>query len=209
MIYALLALLLLAAIALLLVPVMKDSALPRAQRQRFAAAVSIFFLLGGPGLYALLGAPKLVPVIAEHNAHMQKLHKDMQAQLDAAEANPRNLDAWVELGRIYMEAGQYKNAAHAFRQAVILSQGHPMVILAYATAMIYDDDGKISDDAKKALDMVLLQQPDNAEARYFLVLRMLQDGQTKQAMKAMKELYRSLPENSPLKGTIDKQIGRK
>ena len=56
--------------------------------------------------------------------------------------------------------------------------------------------------------MVLLQQPENAEARYYLTVRKLQDGKTEEAMKDMKTLYHSLPADSALKDMINRQIGR-
>jgi cytochrome c-type biogenesis protein CcmH/NrfG len=84
-----------------------------------------------------------------------------------------------------------------------------VLILAYTKAQVMQADGKVTDEAKKGLEIVLMIQPENPDARYFMALRKLQDGQTSEAMGDMKALYKSLPADSPLKATIDRQIGRK
>jgi cytochrome c-type biogenesis protein CcmH/NrfG len=56
--------------------------------------------------------------------------------------------------------------------------------------------------------MVLLQKPQHQEARYWLIVRRVQDGEGETAMKDMQSLYRSLPDDSPLKAMINRKIGR-
>jgi len=207
--YIIFTLLLLAALAVLLAPVLAADGLPVLHQKRFMYTVSGIFCVGLFGVYALLGSPSVIPLMAEHDAKIAELQKVVVQQSDAVKSNPQDLAAWVGLGQSYMQSGQYKSASHAFKQAVLLSKGNPLIILAYASAMISEAGGTIPDEAKKSLEMVLLQQPENPEARYLLALRMLQDGKTADAMQNMKELYRSLPDDSPLKTMIDKQIGRK
>lgn len=182
---------------------------PVRQHRRFCVLLSILFLAGGFGLYALLGSPGIVPLLKAHNQRLQKLQTIISEQSVAVKDNPKQLDGWVKLGAAFMEAGQYAAAANAFKQSVLLSKGNPALILAYAKAMIAADNGNISDHSKKSLEMVLLQEPGNADARYWLIVRTLQDGDNESAMKAMKTLYHELPADSPLKAMIDRQIGRR
>ena len=128
---------------------------------------------------------------------------------EQVKANPKNLEAWVGLGQDFIESGQWEAATNAFKQAVLLSNGDPLLIMAYAKSMILAENGQVSDQTKKSLEMVVLQQPQHEEARYWLIVKKLQDGKTEEAMKNMKELYSSLPDGSPVKEMIDRQIGKK
>jgi len=206
--YAVFCALLLASLAVVLAPVFKNNKLQELQRKRFILGVSAFFILAAFSLYAWLGAPGIVPLLAARQEKLAELKKNIVSRSDAVKANPKNLGAWVELGQDFMETGQYPAAANAFKQSVVLSRGNPLLIMAYAQSLILTADGKVTDDAKKSLDMVVMQQPENPEARYYLAVRQLQDGHTQEAMKEMKALYHSLPADSPLKAMIDQKIGK-
>lgn len=198
--YFLLAVILLVTLAILLWPVR--------QQKHFCRAVIAIFFIGGFGLYYALGAPEMIPLLAQREEKIAALKTEIIKNSEAVKADPKNLAAWVALGQSFIETNQYDAAANAFKQSVLLSGGDPVLIFSYAKALILTADGKVTDAAKKSLEMVLLQQPDNPEARYWLIVRQLQDGHTQDAMKVMKKLYRSLPDDAPLRKMIDKQIGR-
>ena len=179
----------------------------RAQKQ-LCAIISVVFIVSAFGIYALVGTPQIVPLMAAHDEKMATLKTSILAHSEAVKINPKDISAWLLLGGDFMEAGQYGKAANAFKQAVLLSNGDPIAILAYAEAMIFEAEGKVSDSAKKSLDMVLLQDAKNSQARYYSAVYELQQGNTEKAMKMMKALYHSLPDDSPLKVAIDRQIGR-
>lgn len=200
MLYILLFVLLTAALAALLWPLR--------QQWQFCVIVTLFFFIGTFGIYAVVGAPHLVPILTKYEMHMQEVQVSIIENSAAVKANPKNLRAWIKLGGSLMETGKYQDAVNAFKHTVILSKGNPQLILAYAKAMIMADDGKVGNAAKKSLEMALLQEPDNAEAKYFLIVRTLQDGKTEKAMREMKTLYHSLPNDSPVKEMIDRQIGQ-
>jgi cytochrome c-type biogenesis protein CcmH len=201
MLYALFILLIAATLAILL--------WPAREHKTFCACVGITFFIGAFALYGFTGSPWVLPLLAARDARTESLKASMQNNSAIVKADPKNLAAWVELGKDFMDTGQWEAAVNALKQAVVLSNGNPQLILAYAKAMILVADGKVSDDAKKSLKMVLLQDPKNEEARYYLAVRQLQDGNTKDAMKEMKALYASLPANSPLKAMMDRQIGKR
>lgn len=200
MIYFILAFLLIVVLAILLWPV---------RRQRmFCAVVATCCAVGAFGIYYVVGAPEIIPMLAARDVRMAELTQSITENSQAVKTNPKKLDAWVALGADFMETGQYGAAANAFKQAVLLTNGNPVLILAYAKAMIAEADGKVSDAAKKSLQMVILQDPKNPDARYFLTVRKLQDGNNEEAMRDMKALYRELPDDSALKAQIDRQIGK-
>ncbi|MDX1974951.1 MAG: hypothetical protein SFT92_04680 [Rickettsiales bacterium] len=182
---------------------------PIRQHKTLCAAIIASITLGSVSLYAVLGSPDIVPLLAQQDAKLSAIKEAILKDEVQIKENPNNLEAWIRLGQSFAEAQQWNAAQRAFKQAVVLSGGNPLLILAYAKSIIYGHQGQVTDDAKKALEMVLLQDKTNPEARYFLAVRALQDGHTQEAMQSMKSLYRSLPANSPLKAMIDEQIGRK
>jgi len=208
MLYSVFCMLLLASLAVVLTPLCTVGEMPEILRRKMALAVGTGFFIAAFGLYFLWGSPKIVPLLAQRQERLVELKETIVRRSGEVKANPKNLGAWVDLGQSFMETGQFPAAANAFKQSVLLSGGNPLLIMAYAQSLIFAADGKVTDDAKKSLDMVLLQQPQNPEARYYLAVRELQDGHTQDAMKDMKELYHSLPDGSPLKGMIDREIGK-
>ena len=207
--YGLFCVMLALTLGILLVPAFRTKDVAIRQRQMFLAFIitvsfALFFFI-----YFLIGAPGIVPMLADRDVKMEALKTSIAKHSEEVKTNPKDMAAWVALGQDFMETGQYKGASNAFKQAVLLSRGNPLIILAYASSLISGANGQVTDEAKKSLEMVLLQQPDNPEARYLLAVRLLQDGKNEEAMKAMKDLYQSLPENSPMRTMIDKQIGRK
>ena len=159
-------------------------------------------------LYITLGRPDMVPLMEQRNQRLAELRAQIQEDSALVKADAKNVAAWIRLGAAFMETGQFGAAANSFKQAVLLTNGAPEVIMAYAKAMIAGDDGKVSDDSRKSLEMVLLQKPQHQEARYWLIVRRVQDGEGESAMKDLQSLYRSLPDDSPLKAMINRQIGR-
>jgi cytochrome c-type biogenesis protein CcmH len=133
---------------------------------------------------------------------------DIPALEAETQASPESVRAWSALGLAHLIAEQYQQSAEAYKHAVLLSQGDPHAILQYARALIFAAQGTVTAEASRALDMVLLQDPEQPEARYFKAIADLQSGRTQEAMAAMKSLYRDLPDDSPLKKMINRQIGR-
>lgn len=166
------------------------------------------FLGGSLGVYALIGKPDIVDALHERQIRLAELTKRINHDSDAVKADPRNIEAWIRLGGSFMETTQYSAAANAFKQAVLLTGGAPELIMAYAKALIASQNGDVDEQSKKSLEMVLLQKPDHQEARYWLIVRRVQQGEGETAMADMQALYRSLADDSPLKAMINRQIGR-
>lgn len=191
----------LGALALLCAAVFAFS-LNATRTKRLAAAVYLIAVSGG--LYWWLGSPLIVDAMSAYRTVRAPLEQRI-AELETA---PKNAQNWADLGQAYMEAGGYAASAAAYKQSVVLSGGDAGAILQYAKAMIFAADGTVTAEAAKAIDMVLMQDKTNQEARYFNALWLLQEGKAADAMRTMKALYKELPEHSVLKLLIDKQIGR-
>lgn len=181
---------------------------PLRHQPALAASLALVLLLGIGGLYAVLGSPRLEPVLAQHNAKMDASRKQVNTHVARVKADRNNLESWIRLGQAYASLQDWPKASAAFKQAVLLSSGQPDLIMAYARSLIMEQDGKVNDHAHESLKMVLMQKPEHEEARYYMAVRLLQDGRAAEAMAEMKSLYGSLSDDSPVKAMIDAQIGR-
>lgn len=200
---------LLATLVLILTPVMRAKELTAKQRYQITGTVFVFFFVAAYGLYYTAGAPAVITLSAERELQLARVRQEISKHSEIVKVEPNNAGSWAALGGNYMMTGQYKGAVNAWKRAVVLTNGNPMMILGLATAQIAEATGNVTDEAKKGLEMVLLQDPKNPDAAYWLAVRKLQDGRTEDAMKEMRTLYYSLPDDSPLKAYIDEQIGNK
>ncbi len=194
---------------ILIVPIYLAKDIERNHKVLFSIIIAIFFFTAEFLLYKHFGTPEIIPLMAEREEQLIILKEKITTNSLAVKKNPKNIKAWVELADNFMESNQYSAAANSYKQAVLLSEGNPELILSYAYALIIDAGGKITEEAKKSLDIVLMLQPTNEKVRYFLAIYKMQFGNTKEAMEDIKKLYKSLPDDSQLKDAIDKQIGRK
>lgn len=207
--YLAFACLLLGTLVFLFAPLLYQSNAPKKQLVYFIAIVSAVFLIGSFGLYEIFGAPAIISLLDARRQEMARLKADIVSNSGRVKANPNDLAAWVKLGEDFMETGQFDAASNAFREAVVLSNGNPDLIVAYARAQIEAADGKVTPEAKKSLEMVMLQQPRNDMARYYLIVWQLQSGDQALAMEEMKKFYASLPKDSPVRKMIDQEIGKR
>lgn len=196
-------------LSILLIPVFKDKTIAAKTRTIFCLSVAVFFTIGSFVLYRQFGTPEILPLLKEREEKLSALKEKIIENSEAVKKDPKDLKAWLALGDNFMESDQFSAAANAYKQGILLTQGNPATIMAYARALILAEGGTVTEEAKKSLDMLLMLEPKNEEARYFEAVYKMQSGDTKNAMQEMKELYKSLPADSPLKDMIDRQIGRK
>lgn len=196
-------------ISVLLLPIYMATDISKNSRRTFFLIIILFFGGGSLLLYHQFGAPEILPLLAEREKKLLELKEKIIVNSAEVKKDPKNLKAWLELGDSFMESSQFSAAANAYKQAILLSQGKPEIIMGYVHALIIGADGTVTDEAKKSLDMMLILQPKNEQVRYFLAMHKMQSGDTKNAMAEMKALYKSLADDSPIRDVIDRQIGRK
>lgn len=180
----------------------------RVGQMRQAAILGTTLLVFSSLLYVYWGAPRIVPAAAEHHARMQDLREIIKVSEAIIQKEPRNLEAWLNLAQAFADSGDYAAAANGYKQTVLLSKGNPLLITAYAEALIATNNGLVTDQAKRSLDIALMIDKELPAARYYKAIWLLQQGQQQEAMGMMKALYHELPEDSALKRKINEQIGR-
>lgn len=195
-------------LAVVLTPLLRARNLTLRRRCIIAGCAFIISCAVMFAVYFQAGAPEVVALSAEREQRLAQLRQSIMQLSQRAKEQPEEVEAWMGLGDAFLQSGQHEAAAQAFREAVKLTGGHPAAIMAYARAMVAEAEGRVTDAAKQSLEMVLLQDSGHPEARYWMAVRSLQEGKAPEAMQALRDLYRSLPDDAPLKAHIDRQIGR-
>ena len=194
--------LLLVVLVILLLPMARAGA--RKTALCYALVITISSLL----LYAMWGSPLVVAPITQRNAELRILQKKITENSVLIKTNPNDLDAWLTLAQAFSDSGDYAAAANGFKQAVLLSKGHPRIIMAYAESLILQAGGAVTPAAKKSIDIALMIDPKLPLARYYNAVWLLQENRQPEAMHEIKTLYHELPEDSSLKKRMKAQIGR-
>lgn len=196
-------------LVIILTPVLASRELSQKQRYQLAGSLFVFFFVAVYAVYYYVGAPEVVELSAARERRMAEITSNITTLLQRVKDNPEDAEAWMGLGENFTLTGQYRGATNAYKEAVKATKGNPKAIVAYAQAMVTEASGQVTDEAAKSLEMALMLEPDNAEARYLMALRKLQLGKNDEAMHDMRQLYYSLPEDAPVKALIDEQIGNK
>lgn len=91
---------------------------------------------------------------------------------ERARANPRDADAWEELGFAYYAEGQFAEAARAYRQAAESRPDSPDLWAALGEARVLaSQDDPIPPQAIQAFERALELDPKQPRARYYLAAR--------------------------------------
>ncbi len=184
--------------------------------------LALFLGLGSLGIYGYLGSPGLdnLPYAArdieqerqarEADPTDDKAVSEMAGLVDRLEAkldeNPDNLQGWLMLGRSAISLGQYPRALKAYEQALQLDPDSPTVLVDYAETMIFSDQGRVSEQALKALGNARRLNAANPKARYYMALASAQAGDLQKAMQEWVDLLAiSLPD-APWRQTVEAQL---
>ena len=127
-----------------------------------AIALASYGFLGKPQLPDL---PHASRTDAQMHAEMRGLLADLQRRL---EQDPSRLDGWLLLARSHMQVGDYQQAAQAFQRALKLSGDNPGIAASLGEALIYAEDGSVSNDAREVLLFAYAKNPSEPKALFYL-----------------------------------------
>lgn len=198
--YILFAVLALAAAAFAAWPIWR-AAEARGARLMTMAAVTLFVLGIGAGVYILKGEPRLA--LREAQGVESRDPNGLAPMLiKRVRANPDDEQAWIFLARIYVTAGDADQAAGAFGRAVVAARKHghetPDLDVAYGELMVQAGRGQVPPGAVGAFTAALAADPKNAPARYYLGLAAAQTGDRAGAQHYWMSLLDDVPPNAPL-----------
>ena len=165
------------------------------------AAVALFVLGVGAGIYLMVGQPKLALREAQGIASGDP-NGLAPMLIKRVRANPDDEQAWIFLARIYVPAGEACQAAGAFGRAVLAARKHgretPDLDNAYGELMVQAAGGQVPPGAVSAFNAALAADPKNVPARYYLGMAAAQKGDRATAQRYWMSVLDDVPANAPL-----------
>ena len=105
--------------------------------------------------------------------------------------NPQDATAWTELGNVFFDTGQYKQAITAYKKSIELRPGNANVLTDLG--VMYRRSGQ-PDKAIKVFDQASAIDPSNTQARFNKGIVFLYDkGNAAEAIKIWEDLLKTNP----------------
>ena len=171
------------------------------------ATVGILWMTRGGEKTARVQKPQMAPPGAPLPASSARNSMEVVAQIQTLEEivkkDPRNLPAWVELGNLYFDSDQPKEAIQAYSHYLAVKPDNPDV--RTDMGIMYRKLGQF-DRALEEFRKAAQNDPKHANSRYNIGLVLLHDKQDmKGAIKAWEE-YLKVDPNSERAQRIRAQI---
>lgn len=164
------------------------------------AGVAGFTAISSMGLYLAFGQPDLPshPLTARLNAPAEQQSIDVLiARVEQRlSTNPDDGMGWAVLAPVYFKQGQFERAAEAYTRSMALLGESPEKLLGFAEAKTYATGGVVTKDAAEAFQKALRNDPTSLRARFWLAVRVEQEGNKTEAEKAFRAIVadESIPE---------------
>ena len=183
-------------------------------RGRFAKPIYVVTSIALPvaslALYLAYGAPGLPgQPLSERIATASDTMKpnDLVAKVEARlRDHPDDGTGWDVIAPVYYAMGRYADAAAAYTNALRLVGESPRRLQGFANARIRAEDGVIPQDAKKALERILVIAPDSKEPRIWLALAKEQDGHLTDAAADYRKLIAEAPADAPWRKVLEERL---
>jgi len=183
-------------------------------RGRFAKPIYVVTSIALPvaslALYLAYGAPGLPgQPLSERIATASDTMKpnDLVAKVEARlRDHPDDGTGWDVIAPVYYAMGRYADAAEAYGNALRLVGESPRRLQGFANARIRAEDGVIPQDAKKALERILVIAPDSKEPRIWLALAKEQDGHLTDAAADYRKLIAEAPADAPWRKVLEERL---
>jgi len=169
------------------------------------------------GLYVEIGNPQLpAQPLASRVRPTPVMTGDTEARVRAAleqlrqrlESDPKDVAAWLALGRLRLGVGQSSEAAAALREAERLAPDNVEVLMALAEALTFEAQGSVTPAARALFERALTKDPKLAGPRYYIGLAELQAGDAKAALARWLDLEADSPADAPWLATLAAEIER-
>lgn len=173
------------------------------------AAGGIYLTIGRPGapdrpLSARVDTEKSIPGGDAMHGEMNDLVRQLAEKL---EENPGDPQGWALMARSLMRLDRASEALGAYERAIRLSNGGDGALRAeYAEARIVAAQGAVDDTAREIYRAMLREDPQNAQARYYLATAKAQDGDTAGALADWRALLADTPAGAPWREMLEQRI---
>ncbi|CAD5372295.1 Cytochrome c heme lyase subunit CcmH [Rubrivivax sp. A210] len=141
-----------------------------APARRSALALALLIPLGSVAAYLLLGnpaavEPRVAPAVnAGQQAGAEEMQQRIAALLQRLQAEPKNVDGWLTLGRSYTALGRFADAAAAFRRANELTPGNPTLLADLADLTAMTQGRRLTGEPARLIQQALDADPRHPKA---------------------------------------------
>ena len=200
------AVMIVAALALVLVPLLRNAPVAAGQEKSASRAVpaAVVMMIALPlGASAFYGATSNFPwdnpaaLAAGGAGHAQSggSMQDVTAQLEARlQKNPGDLEGWRMLGRTYLVSGRADDAVAAYEKASALGGGRdPEVELDLAEALVLSDKPEAQGRARTIIEATLAADANNQKALWYSGLMAVRANDPDTARKQWNRLLETNP----------------
>lgn len=180
-------------------------AAPDETDRRLATALAVATPCLALALYFVTGSPDLPgrPAVLEDPAGLVERQTALFRERPLRtllEQNPDDIGALIKLGTTYMQLHQYEEAVKFYSRAVeVGARTNDAFLRLYARqlgrAQVKANKGIVGDDAAGTFEFVLTLQANEPIARFYLALRLAQQGKTEAALSEWSSM---LGEGTPL-----------
>lgn len=181
-----------------------------AKRGNRLAQLAVILILPAVGLclYLRTGNPDVPD--APLAARLANPDGDMNILIARAEqqlaAKPEDGAGWDVLAPIYFRSGRVEEAAVAFRNALRILGATPVRLGGYAESLIALSGGLVTPDARDALQKLLVIEPGDPRAQFYLALGLKQEGKVPQALAAFEQIVSTSPAGAPWLPMVNEHI---
>jgi cytochrome c-type biogenesis protein CcmH len=191
-----------------------QAAAPAVARNRFIMPVSVVTSIALPlvslGLYLTYGDPGMPgQPLSDRLAEATTASKpnDLVAKVEQRlREHPEDGKGWDVIAPVYYAMSRYADAATAYQNAINLVGESPKRLQGFANARIRQENGIVPDDARKALQRMLVLAPKSVEPRIWLALAKEQDGRLAEAAADYKGLLAQAPADAPWRKVIEERL---
>jgi cytochrome c-type biogenesis protein CcmH len=122
--------------------------------------------------------------------------------------NPKDIEGWRTLGWSYVNTGRFSEAEEAYAKAIELNPGSADIRSARVDALVSAANGKVTTEAKKAIDDTLSLDPKDIRARFFRGLAKEQEGDSASALSEWVELLKDADSDEPWVSDLRDRVAR-
>jgi cytochrome c-type biogenesis protein CcmH len=187
-----------------------------ASRNRFITPVSLVTSIALPvaslALYLAYGAPGMpAQPLSERLAETTETSKpnDLVAKVEERlRDHPEDGRGWDVIAPVYYAMGRYADSADAYQKAIQLLGEDQRRLQGFANSRIRMENGIVPDDARKALQRILVLAPKSIEPRIWLALAKEQDGRLTEAAADYKDLITNAPNDAPWRTVLKDRLAK-
>jgi cytochrome c-type biogenesis protein CcmH len=185
---------------------------PPSRWASWLAGVAVVLLVPGfsVGLYMVLGKPELPDAPLEARLAAPPAKTDVAAAVAKIEAHlkehPDDARGFEVIAPVYLRMGRAHEAALAYAAVLRLGGATPALRTSYGEALVYAARGSVTEEARKAFEQALAEDPSLVKARFFTGLAAEQDGNLAKAAEIWGRIAAEEPDGSPLAKALRERL---